>query len=79
MPNIPVERSVSAAAGFAFFVTAQDEAVQQAAVEFIKYFINTENSLDFAELTGRLPGSQGSDGKRAYFQHDRAVRLPQGA
>ena len=55
MPNIPVERSVSAAAGFAFFVTAQDEAVQQAAVEFIKYFINTENSLDFAELTGRLP------------------------
>ena len=55
MPNIPVERSVSAAAGFAFFVTTQDEAVQQAAVEFIKYFINTENSLDFAELTGRLP------------------------
>lgn len=55
MPNIPVERSVSAAVGFAFFVTTQDEAVQQAAVEFIKYFINTENSLDFAELTGRLP------------------------
>lgn len=55
MPNISVERSVSMAGGFAFFVTTQDAAKQQAAVEFIKYFINTDNSLDFAELTGRLP------------------------
>lgn len=55
MPNIPDERSVSAAAGFAFYVTTTDPAEQQAAVEFIQYFLNTDNSLDFAELTGRLP------------------------
>lgn len=55
MPNIPVERCVSSAGGFAFFVTAKDEKVQQAAVEYIKYFLEADNELDFAELTGRVP------------------------
>lgn len=55
MPNIPVERSVSMAGGFGFFVTAQDPAEQAAAIEYIKYFINEENSLNYAELTGRPP------------------------
>ncbi len=55
MPNIPVERSVSAAGGFAFFITTKDEEEQAAAAEFIKYFLEDENEIDFAELTGRIP------------------------
>lgn len=55
MPNIAVERGVSTAAGFAFYITTQDPKQQQAAAEFIKYILNPENSIAFSELTGRLP------------------------
>lgn len=54
-PNIKVERSVSTAAGFGFFITTDDVERQQASMEFMKYFVDLENSLAFAELTGRLP------------------------
>ena len=55
MPNIPVERCVSTAGGFAFFMTTKDEAKMKAAAEFLMAFLDTDNSLDFAELTGRPP------------------------
>ena len=71
MPNIAVERSVSQAGGFAFFVTTQDVAKQQAAVEFIKYFLSTDNALDFAELTGRLPV------RKEAMQSDRVAAMPE--
>lgn len=55
MPNIPVERCVSTAAGFAFFMTTKDEVKMRAAAEFLMAFLETDNSLNFAELTGRPP------------------------
>ena len=58
MPNVPVERCVSTAAGFAFYMTTKDEAEMKAAAEFIQAFLETDNSLDFAELTGRPPVRQ---------------------
>lgn len=55
MPNIPVERCVSTAAGYAFYMTTKNEAEMNAAAEFMMAFLETDNSLDFAELTGRPP------------------------
>lgn len=55
MPNIPAERCVSTAAGYAFYMTTKDEAQMKAAAEYLMAFLETDNSLDFAELTGRPP------------------------
>jgi len=70
MPNIPVERCVSSAGGFAFFITSQEEAVQKAALEYIKFFLEVDNELDFAELTGRVPV------RTEALQNERVANIP---
>lgn len=55
-PNILVERQVNTAAGSAIYITSEPDEVKDEGIrQFLAYLTGTENSLELAQLSGRLP------------------------